>query len=107
MDIDPKKIKLAKVNAEIYGVSEKIEFIVGDFFSLGLQIQADVIVTSPPWGGVEYTKTSILGPSAVFIDQILEKGKLMAPKMLLHLPKNIDKNEVCTLFSFNINCLFL
>ena len=32
IDIDPIKIDAAKNNAKIYGVEDKIEFIVGDFF---------------------------------------------------------------------------
>lgn len=34
IDIDPNKIKLAKHNAEIYGVKDRIEFIIGDFLLL-------------------------------------------------------------------------
>lgn len=34
IDIDPKKVALAYHNAKIYGVEDKIEFIVGDFFKL-------------------------------------------------------------------------
>lgn len=34
IDIDPIKIEMAKHNASIYGVSNKIEFICGDFFKL-------------------------------------------------------------------------
>jgi len=32
------------------------EEIVGDSFELANQINGDVIVTSPSWGGPEYTK---------------------------------------------------
>ena len=32
IDIDPKKIEMARHNAAIYGVADRIEFIVGDFF---------------------------------------------------------------------------
>lgn len=107
VDIDPRKIELAKHNALIYGVYEKIEFIVGDFFKLEDKIRGDVIVTSPPWGGPSYSRQSIIGPSTILLDKIMKVGKKMAPKMLLHLPKNVDKNEVCALFSFNINSLFM
>ncbi|KAL5240926.1 hypothetical protein ACI65C_008336 [Semiaphis heraclei] len=93
VDIDPKKIELAKHNASIYGVYQKIEFIVGDFFKLENEIRGDVIVTSPPWGGPSYSRQSVIGPSAIALDKILEVGKKIAPKMLLHLPKNLDKNE--------------
>jgi len=107
VDIDPKKIELAKHNASIYGVDQKIEFIVGDFFEMENKIRGDVIVTSPPWGGPSYNRQSTIRPTAILLDKILEMGKKIAPKMLLHLPKNLDKNEVCILFSLNINCIFM
>ena len=34
IDIDPEKIAMAKNNAKIYGVQDKIEFICGDFFDV-------------------------------------------------------------------------
>jgi len=96
---------MAKRNAAIYGVLDKIEFIVGDFFKLGNQVKGDVMVTSPPWGGPEYNKMDVIRPLDLCMDKILEVGKTIAPKILLHLPKNLDKNEVCT--SFIINCYYL
>eukprot|EP00041_Stephanoeca_diplocostata_P020605 m.464327 g.464327 ORF g.464327 m.464327 type:complete len:717 (+) comp21616_c3_seq25:269-2419(+) len=57
IDIDPRKIELARHNASIYGVEHKIEFIVGDFFRVAPSINADVVFLSPPWGGPEYLNT--------------------------------------------------
>ena len=34
IDIDPVKIACAIRNAEIYGVADRIEFIVGDYFDI-------------------------------------------------------------------------
>lgn len=39
IDIDPKKIEMAKNNAKIYGVEKKIEFIVGDFLNIAHTIK--------------------------------------------------------------------
>ena len=38
IDIDSRKIEMAKHNAGVYGVREKIEFIVGDFFDIGRRV---------------------------------------------------------------------
>ena len=47
-------------NARVYGVEERIEFIVGDFFSVVPSLRgADVIFLSPPWGGPEYLDQDI------------------------------------------------
>ena len=34
IDIDPVKVACARHNAELYGVADRIEFIVGDYFNL-------------------------------------------------------------------------
>ena len=38
IDIDPHKIALARHNAAVYGVADRIEFIVGDFFQVYFNI---------------------------------------------------------------------
>jgi len=45
---------MARHNAEIYGVADKIEFIVGDIFLIYPKLKADVMFMSLPWGGPEY-----------------------------------------------------
>ncbi|KAK3730853.1 hypothetical protein QZH41_009967, partial [Actinostola sp. cb2023] len=51
IDIDPVKIACARHNAEIYGVQDRIEFIIGDFMELAPSLKGDVVFLSPPWGG--------------------------------------------------------
>jgi hypothetical protein len=48
IDIDPSKIELARHNASVYGVADRIEFIVGDFIQLAPSLKADVVFLSPP-----------------------------------------------------------
>lgn len=60
IDIDAKKIEMARHNAEIYGVADRIEFIVGDFLQLSESFRADVVFLSPPWGGPDYAKNVFL-----------------------------------------------
>ena len=38
----------------IYGVEDRIEFIVGDYFKIIQTLRPDVVFLSPPWGGPEY-----------------------------------------------------
>ena len=47
---------MAKHNAEVYGVADHIDFIVGDFMQLADKLVADVVFLSPPWGGPQYMK---------------------------------------------------
>lgn len=51
---DPKTLKCAKHNAEIYGVSNKIFWLAGDCFEAISRFAGQkntVIFASPPWGG--------------------------------------------------------
>lgn len=59
MDIDPVKIELAKHNAAVYGVEDRIEFITGDFMKIAPHLKADVVFLSPPWGGPQYLTTDV------------------------------------------------
>lgn len=59
IDIDPVKIDLARNNAEVYGIADKIEFICGDFLLLAPDLKADVVFLSPPWGGPDYATADI------------------------------------------------
>lgn len=59
IDIDPVKIDLAYNNAQVYGVADQIEFILGDFMLLASDLKADTIFLSPPWGGPDYVNAEI------------------------------------------------
>ena len=58
VDRDQTAIDCARHNAEIYGVLDKIEFIVGDVFQLveerDPRLVVDAVFMSPPWGGPSY-----------------------------------------------------
>jgi trimethylguanosine synthase len=59
IDIDPVKLHCAKHNAAIYGVADRIEFILGDFMQLAPSLKADAVFLSPPWGGPSYIHASV------------------------------------------------
>lgn len=59
IDIDPEKLRLARHNAEVYGVAERIDFLCGDFMALAAGLRADVVFLSPPWGGPDYATAEI------------------------------------------------
>jgi trimethylguanosine synthase len=50
---------MAKHNANIYGVADRIEFIVGDYFQIIKMLRPDVVFLSPPWGGPEYLSRKV------------------------------------------------
>ncbi|KAH9893156.1 S-adenosyl-L-methionine-dependent methyltransferase [Cubamyces lactineus] len=74
LDISPVRLALARHNAAIYGVQDRIEFILADFLSFARALQTlpcsenrdgqrrrrkiDVVFLSPPWGGPSYISGS-------------------------------------------------
>ena len=60
IDIDPEKIECARHNAEIYGVADRIDFLVGDCMKLLPSLKGvDVVFLSPPWGGPDYLTADV------------------------------------------------
>ena len=60
IDIDPIKVKYARHNAQVYGVEDHIEFIVGDYRQIVPHLKAvDVVFLCPPWGGPDYLKANV------------------------------------------------
>jgi len=98
IDIDPDKIKMARHNAQIYGVEQRIEFITGNFTELAPQLKADVVFLSPPWGGPNYKKDKHFD-----INKILEPiggiglyniAAQISQDVAYFLPRNVDTLQV-------------
>ncbi|XP_025406893.1 uncharacterized protein LOC112680885 [Sipha flava] len=99
IDLDPKKIALAKKNAEVYGVAHRIDFRVGNSFSVATNLRVDAVVTSPPWGGPGYERRAkfdardLCGRDTGGMAAIIRMARAVAPRVVLHVPKNIDKDQ--------------
>lgn len=59
IDNNPVRLGCAQNNARIYGVEDRIDFILGDVMTLLPGLKADVVFVSPPWGGPEYLQQPI------------------------------------------------
>ncbi|XP_054728542.1 trimethylguanosine synthase [Anastrepha obliqua] len=110
IDIDPIKISMAKHNATIYGVADKIDFIVGDFLQIGQhgQFQSDVIFLSPPWGGPKYKRKTdydienYLQPAGA--TKLMEIAKTFSDNVVLYLPRNAHIKQVVKLAGEGNRC---
>ena len=78
LDNDPTRLALARHNATIYGVADRIEFILTDYITfvdsyLSLPSSSnrkiDVVFLSPPWGGPSYLAGSTDNATAASIPQ--------------------------------------
>jgi len=56
IDLRPDRLVMARHNATLFGVADRIEFMAGDALSLLPTIAADSIFLAPPWGGPEYAR---------------------------------------------------
>jgi len=98
IDIDPKKIELARNNAKVYGVEDRIEFIIADFFEIGKRLVGDVVFLSPPWGGPEYTQqetynlNSILPPAGG--QGLLKFAQHISPNIAFYLPRSVNTQQL-------------
>ena len=97
IDIDPIKIEAAKNNAKIYGVEDKIEFIVGDFFQVAQFIKADVVFLSPPWGGPHYKKLGNFDLQIMNGFKIFEVAKCISKNIAYYVPKNSNREQLLSL----------
>lgn len=104
IDIDPIKIELARNNAEVYGVLDRIEFIIGDYYTLAPTLKADVVFLAPPWGGPSY-----LMQKTFDIDDIMpnygggkylyELTRQITENIAYFVPRNIDVKQVCLILT--------
>ncbi|CUA66794.1 Trimethylguanosine synthase [Rhizoctonia solani] len=117
LDISPTRLAIARHNATIYGVSDRIEFILGDYVSFARSLaslgrRVDAVFLSPPWGGPSY----ISGPtdtepsadskdaqSSVYtLDNLLPISGAelftishkVSKNVAMYLPRNTDVGEI-------------
>ncbi|KAI9140166.1 RNA cap guanine-N2 methyltransferase-domain-containing protein [Paraphysoderma sedebokerense] len=98
--IDKSPIRLAclKRNAQVYGVEDRIECILGDFFELAKsrRLKADVVFLSPPWGGPEYLNADTFGLQMIPCDgsHLLNVARTITPNIAYFLPRNLDLTQL-------------
>lgn len=101
IDIDEKKIEMARHNARIYGVEDRIEFVVGDYFEIAKTIKADVVFLSPPWGGISYIKNDVYDIEKSLLplpaSELMSFTRTITPNIAIYLPRNTNTRQVAML----------
>lgn len=97
VEIDPRKVELAAHNARVYGVEDRIEFVIGDFFRLAPFLKADWVFLSPPWGGPSYIQAPVytldmLKPKDGYAT--FQAAQKIAPNIMMFLPRTVDVSQV-------------
>lgn len=110
IDIDPVKISMAKHNAKIYGVADKIDFIIGDVMQIDrtCNFRCDIVFLSPPWGGPKYKRKesydieSYLQPSGA--SKLMEIAKQFSENVVFYLPRNACIKQIVELAGVGNRC---
>lgn len=95
-DIDATRLSMARHNAEIYGVADRIDFIHGDARTLFQSTTFDCASFDPAWGGPDYNTLD----GFTFAHFTPDGNQLMAHALerglpfTFSLPKNFDFNEL-------------
>ncbi|XP_042205755.1 uncharacterized protein LOC121854998 [Homarus americanus] len=101
IDIDPAKIDLARHNAQVYGVADRIEFIIGDFFHLVPKLKADVVYLSPPWGGIKYLRAGIYDVKSLggvlSCEELMTAARAITTNVALYLPRTSNLYQIIEL----------
>lgn len=91
VDRDASRLSLARHNAGVYGVAERIVFRADDAWSVAMEGRFDTIVLDPPWGGRDYDRED-LPIAALGMD--LAPFFALPARLLLKLPKSARVHEL-------------
>ncbi|KAF9160974.1 Trimethylguanosine synthase [Actinomortierella ambigua] len=96
IDIDPVRLDCAKHNARIYGVEDRIEFILGDYMTLIPRLKADVVFLSPPWGGPSYSEREFDIKQDIPMDgeYLFRETQKITPHIAYYLPRNSNAEQI-------------
>lgn len=84
---------------------DRIEFIVGDYYTLAPTLKADVVFLSPPWGGPSYSSKETFSIEDVMPNygggkHLYELTSQVSQNIAYFLPRNIDVKQVCLIFTY-------
>ncbi|KAJ3149156.1 Trimethylguanosine synthase [Geranomyces variabilis] len=102
IDIDPVKLRCARHNAKLYGVEDKIEFVLGDALEVLARkdVRADVVFLSPPWGGPKYLKAEVFDFYTMLpLDgaEMFARASAITRNVCLYMPRNSDRDQLIEL----------
>lgn len=120
LDISPVRLALAKHNAVIYGVADRIEFILADYISFANAYISrppgkrpiDVVFHSPPWGGPDYLSRgqthvsperhpeySLANVKPVHGADLFHLSRKITQNVAYFLPRNTNLDEISALLT--------
>ncbi len=92
IEINPGRLAMARHNAKLYGVEDRIEFIAGDARSIIPERQADLLFIDPPWGE-RYNKERVTLSDLPPCQELLDRAAHL-PKRWVKVPPSFDPSTL-------------
>ena len=99
IEIDPLRLELCKHNAKIYGVDNKMDFILGDYAEISKNLKGDVVFLGPPWGGPKYSEQEVFDINHFNGEELFEISAKITRDIIYCLPKNVNQSQIIKLGS--------
>ncbi|GBG26279.1 Trimethylguanosine synthase [Hondaea fermentalgiana] len=107
IEIDRERLEMARHNARVYGVEDRIEFILGDAIQILAMLAergtpVDAIFISPPWGGPAYQNVDAFLFEHIRVNDLdctalFHAAARVSPNVAIYVPRNTALNECARL----------
>lgn len=92
VDVDRDRLDMARHNASIYGVADRIDFVCDDLGRVIDRLRGGALVLDPPWGGRDYDRARVaLSDLGMDVARILER---FSGRVVLKLPRSFDPSTL-------------
>ena len=88
IEIDRDRLAMARHNARLYGVADRIEFILGDARNILPEKNADLLFIDPPWGE-RYNKERVALDDLSPCQELLDRASHF-PQTWIKVPPSFD-----------------
>lgn len=103
VDLDPKRLEMARRNCEVYGVADRVQFVLADARDYLRseeceRLRPDVVFLSPPWGGPDYLAADEYDAESTLVPEagsaLMARALAAAPRAALFLPRTTSRRSV-------------
>ncbi|KAG8465075.1 hypothetical protein KFE25_012438 [Diacronema lutheri] len=111
VEIDAGRAELLAHNLRVYGISRRVDVLVGSFYELARGLRADTLFLSPPWGGPGYRRDRAFDVEAQMSPPLsaaleLARTHRIARRCVAFLPRNSDRKRIASLARAGESCSF-
>ncbi len=96
IESDASRVRMASNNAAVYGVNQKITFLLGDYFELAPTVPAQAVFLDPRWGGPNYVFKDVFHLQDFSPDgmKMLQTAFSNYEEVVLRVPRNFALEDL-------------